>query len=75
MKENIVFNLIQNSIYFWLVCLVKMFAISFSLLLPELGKKCENLKLWWLRGSFLPVLISSHSPLSHCHQREHKETL
>lgn len=74
MKINIDFDLIQNSIYFVLFCLVKIFAISLSHLVPELEKKCENVKLSWFRGSFLPVLILSHSPLSHCHERECKET-
>lgn len=39
MKTNIVFDLIQSSIYFVLFCLVKMFAISLSHLVPELEKK------------------------------------
>lgn len=71
MKTNIVFDLIQNSIDFVLSS-KKIFAVSLSCFAPELGKKCENLKLSWFRGIFLPVLILSYSPLSHCHQREHK---
>lgn len=52
MKTNTVFDLIQNSIYFVLFCVVKMFAISLSHLVPELQKKCEKSNLSWFRGSF-----------------------
>lgn len=75
MKTNIVFDLIQNSIYFVLFCLVKkIFAVSLSHFVSKLGKRCENLKWSWFRGTFLSVLILSYSPLSHCHQREHKKS-